>query len=319
MSGHLEFEKPFVEIDDKVEELRLMSSKTNIDFSDEIARLEKKSQRLADAIFSSLTSWQITQLARHPMRPHTMDYIDRIFTDFQEIHGDRMYSDDQAIVAGLARLNGTGAVVIGHQKGRDTNSNIARNFGMPRPEGYRKAQRVARLAEQFSLPIFTFIDTPGAHPGVDAEERGQCEAISSSLYTFASLKTPVIASVIGEGGSGGALAIGIADHVVMLQYSVYSVISPEGCASILWKDSTRAQEAAQAMGMTAKTLKRNKLIDEIVEEPFGGAHRDYDEISKRLRDCLEKNLARISEMDRDGLLAARQKRLLSYGEFESAT
>ncbi len=316
MNENLEFEKPIDEINSKIEELRRVGEAGDVDFSDEIAKLEKKSAKLAESVFSSLSPWQITQLARHPKRPYTLDYVRMLLTDFQELHGDRVFADDRAIVAGLARFNGLGVAVIGHQKGRTTNTKIERNFGMPKPEGYRKASRIARLAEQFSLPVLTFVDTPGAYPGVDAEERGQCEAIASSLYTFVDLKTPIITSVIGEGGSGGALAVGIADHVIMLQYSVYSVISPEGCASILWKDSARAQEAAQAMGMTAATLQKHGLIDEIVEEPFGGAHRDYDGAAERLGASIEKNLQRFSQMPGEQLLLSRHQRLMSYGKFE---
>ena len=316
MNVNLDFEKPIDEIDAQIEELIRISEAGNVDFSEEIAKLQKKSKKLAESIFSSLTPWQITQLARHPKRPYTLDYVDRLFSDFQEIHGDRVFADDRSIVAGLARFDGQGVVVIGHQKGRTTNTKIERNFGMPKPEGYRKASRLARLAEQFSLPVLTFVDTPGAYPGIDAEERGQCEAIASSLYTFVDLDTPIITSVIGEGGSGGALAIGIADHVIMLQYSVYSVISPEGCASILWKDSARAQEAAQAMGMTAKTLLSQGLIDEIVNEPFGGAHRDYDEVAKALRGAIGKRLQQFAEMNGAELKSARHQRLMSYGKFE---
>ncbi len=317
MTLHLDFEEPIEELNSKIEELRLVSSAGDVDCSDEIQKLENKSKKLAESIFSSLTPWQITRLARHPLRPHTLDYVERIFTDFQELHGDRVFADDQSIVAGLARFNGQGVVVIGHQKGRDTNSKIQRNFGMPKPEGYRKAERVAKLAEKFSLPIFTFVDTPGAYPGPDAEERGQCGAIASSLFTLVGLKTPIITSVIGEGGSGGALAIGVADHINMLQYAVYSVISPEGCASILWKDSTRAPDAAQAMGMTAKSLKKHNLVDEVIEEPFGGAHKNYDEMANLLRNSFEKTLKRISSMPKDKLLSTRYDRLMSYGKFEA--
>ena len=317
MSIFLEFEKPIAEIRARIESLRRVQAESDVNLSDQITELEKKSSAVANSIFSQLDAWQVTQLARHPMRPFTMDYVNRIFTDFHELHGDRAYSDDKAIVAGLARLNGQGVVIIGHQKGRDTNSKITRNFGMPRPEGYRKAQRIARLAERFSLPVFTFIDTPGAYPGVGAEERGQSEAIASSLYTLVQLKTPVIATVIGEGGSGGALAIGIADRIIMLQYSIYSVISPEGCASILWKDSNRAQDAAKAMGLTTTDLKKEGLIDTVVEEPLGGAHSDYDEMARRLKKQLEQSLEEVSGISVEELLDSRSKKLMSYGKYES--
>ena len=316
MTVFLEFEKPIAEINAKIEELRRVDTKNDIDFSDEINRLEKKSVKLTQSIFSSLSPWQITQLARHPLRPYTLDYIERIFTDFQELHGDRTFADDRAIVAGLARLNGHGVAVIGHQKGRDTNSKLFRNFGMPKPEGYRKAQRIVKLAERHSLPILTFIDTPGAYPGVDAEERGQSEAIASILYTMVGVRCPVIASVIGEGGSGGALAIGIADHVIMLQYAIYSVISPEGCASILWKDAGRAEDAAQVMGLTSVALAKHQLVDEVIDEPQGGAHRDFDETARRLKSSLEANLTNISKRSTDKLIAMRYERLMSYGEFK---
>ena len=317
MSIFLDFEKPIAEIRARIESLRRVQAESDVNLSDQITELEKKSSAVANSIFSQLDAWQVTQLARHPMRPFTMDYVSRIFTDFHELHGDRAYSDDKAIVAGLARLNGQGVVIIGHQKGRDTNSKITRNFGMPRPEGYRKAQRIARLAERFSLPVFTFIDTPGAYPGVGAEERGQSEAIASSLYTLVQLKTPVIATVIGEGGSGGALAIGIADRIIMLQYSIYSVISPEGCASILWKDSNRAQDAAKAMGLTTTDLKKEGLIDTVVEEPLGGAHSDYDEMARRLKKQLEQSLEEVSGISVEELLDFRSKKLMSYGKYES--
>ncbi len=317
MSSVLDFEKPVAEISEKIEELRRFDANNDVDFSDEIARLEKRKSKLAESIFSSLTPWQTLQIARHPMRPYTLDYVKRIFTDFQEIHGDRTFADDQAIVAGFARLNDQGVAVIGQQKGRDTNTKIARNFGMPKPEGYRKAQRAVNLAEQFSLPIFTFIDTPGAYPGVDAEQRGQSQAIASILRVMTTARTPIIASVIGEGGSGGALAIGIADHVVMLEYAVYSVISPEGCASILWKDSAKAEEAASVLGLTSSSLLKNRLIDGIINEPLGGAHQNFDEIATRLKVYLEGTLADLSQHSIDELVKLRQQRLMSYGEFQA--
>ena len=316
MTVFLDFEKSVAEINAKIEELRRVNDDSGVDLSDEILRLEKRSTKLTQSIFSSLTPWQVTQLARHPLRPYTLDYIERIFTDFQEIHGDRTFADDPAIVAGLARLNGQGVAVIGHQKGRDTTSKLTRNFGMPKPEGYRKAQRVVKLAEQFELPVFTFIDTPGAYPGLEAEARGQCEAIASILLTSVKARCPIIASVIGEGGSGGALAIGIADHVLMLEYSTYSVISPEGCASILWKDAGKASDAAEVMGLTSKALAENGLIDAIVTEPLGGAHRDYDEAAKRLKDQLESGFNEVSAHSTDQLVSLRHKRLMSYGEFQ---
>ena len=311
----LEFERPVAEVKAKIEELRRFNSDNDVDFSDEINRLEKRRASLEQSIFSSLTPWQITQLARHPMRPYTLDYISRIFTDFHEIHGDRAFADDPAIVAGLARFNGQGVAVIGHQKGRDTNAKITRNFGMPRPEGYRKAQRLVKLAEQFSLPIFTFIDTPGAHPGIDAEERGQCQAIASSMLSMIRARCPIIASVIGEGGSGGALAIGIADEVIMLEYSVYSVISPEGCASILWKDSSKAAEAAEVLGLTSDTLAKHGLVDVVVKEPLGGAHQDVDKMATKLKAQMETSLENLSTRPIDDLLDLRDARLMSYGEF----
>ena len=315
MTMFLEFERPVAEVKAKIEELRRFNSENDIDFSDEINRLEKRRASLEQSIFSSLTPWQITQLARHPLRPYTLDYIERIFTDFHEIHGDRAFSDDPAIVAGLGRLNGKGVAIIGHQKGRDTHSKITRNFGMPRPEGYRKAQRVVKLAAQFSLPILTFIDTPGAHPGIDAEQRGQCQAIASSMLAMIRAKCPIIATVIGEGGSGGALAIGVADEVIMLEYAVYSVISPEGCASILWKDSAKAADAAEVLGLTSQALAKHGLIDAIVEEPLGGAHQDVDAMAENLKAQLEKSLEDLNHRTIDDLLLLRDSRLRSYGEY----
>ncbi len=319
MSMFLEFERPVAEVKAKIEELRRFNSENDVDFSDEINRLEKRRASLEQSIFSSLTPWQITQLARHPMRPYTMDYIKRIFTDFREIHGDRTYADDPAIVAGLARFNGRGVAVVGHQKGRDTNTKITRNFGMPRPEGYRKAQRLIKLAEQFSLPVFTFIDTPGAHPGFEAEARGQCQAIATSMLAMIRAQCPIIATVIGEGGSGGALAIGVADEIIMLEYAVYSVISPEGCASILWKDSSKAAEAAEVLGLTSDALAKHGLIDVIVKEPHGGAHQDADEMAEKLKRQLETSLDNFSHRTMEDLLLQRDSRLRSYGEFMPAS
>ncbi len=286
----LEFEQPIAELEAKIEELRLVGDDAEINIQDEISRLEKKSQSLTESVFSSLTPWQISQLARHPQRPYMLDYIPRIFTDFQELHGDRAFADDPAIVGGLARLKGKTVMVIGHQKGRETKDKLHRNFGMPRPEGYRKALRLMRTAERFGLPVLTFIDTPGAYPGVGAEERGQSEAIARNLEVMAGLKTPIVCTVVGEGGSGGALAIGVGDRLLMLQYSTYSVISPEGCASILWKSAEKASLAAEAMSITSNRLKELGLIDDILPEPLGGAHRDIDAMAKIMKRALWENL-----------------------------
>ncbi len=312
----LDFEQPIAELEAKIEELRYMGNDADINLSEEIARLQAKSEALTRSIFSNLSAWQISQLARHPQRPYTLDYIERIFTDFEELHGDRHFADDPAIVGGVARLEGRPVMVIGHQKGRDTKEKIRRNFGMPRPEGYRKAQRLMEMAERFRLPILTFIDTPGAYPGIDAEERGQSEAIARNLFVMAGLKTPILCTVIGEGGSGGALAIGVGDRVQMLQYATYSVISPEGCASILWKSADKAPEAAEAMGITAARLKELDLIDAIVEEPLGGAHRDYDQAAENLRQSLVQGLEELSALSPEDLLTARRKRLRAYGNFK---
>jgi len=311
----LEFEQPIAELDARIQELRYTGDEKDINIVDEISRLQKDSKELTSSIFSSLTAWQISQVARHPLRPYTLDYIQRIFTDFDELHGDRSYADDPAIVSGLARFNGQPAVVIGHQKGRDTKERIYRNYGMPRPEGYRKALRVMQLAERFRLPVFTFIDTPGAYPGIDAEERGQSEAISRNLLAMSGLKTPIIATVIGEGGSGGALAIGVADRLLMLEYSTYSVISPEGCASILWKSANKAEEAAEVMGITAKRLSELGLVDHIVNEPLGGAHRDYDAAAAYLKQFLARVYDELSAQEPDVLVAERLKRFRSYGSY----
>ncbi|MAG00567.1 MAG: acetyl-CoA carboxylase carboxyl transferase subunit alpha [Acidiferrobacteraceae bacterium] len=312
----LEFEKPIAELEAKIEQLRHVNPDGEFNIADEINRLEEKSRSLTRSIFSSLTSWQITQLARHPQRPYIQDYLDRIFSDFQELHGDRMFGDDQAILGGLARLQGQPVLIIGHQKGRDTTQKVERNFGMPRPEGYRKAQRLMQLANRFQIPIITFIDTPGAYPGIDAEERGQSEAIARSLFVMAELEVPVISVVIGEGGSGGALAIGVCDRLLMLQYSTYSVISPEGCASILWKKAERAADAAEAMGLTSMRLKELGLVDEVIPEPLGGAHRNPDEMASSLQDILVKELSLLQAVPADELLANREMRLMQYGEFE---
>ncbi len=319
--NYLDFEQPIAELEAKIEELRYVGDDTEINIGDEISKLEEKSRLLTKTIFSKLDSWQTSKLARHPMRPYTFDYIDRIFTDFQQLHGDRAFSDDAALVGGLARLDGMPVMVIGHQKGRDTKENIHRNFGMPRPEGYRKALRLMKLAERFRLPIITFIDTPGAYPGIDAEERNQSEAIARNLFEMSDLQTPIICTVIGEGGSGGALAIGVGDRVMMLEYSTYSVISPEGCASILWKNADKASIAAEAMGITAKKLKEVGLIDQIIREPLGSAHRNVDEAARNIKQALTDALETFEKMGIEKLLEERYKRLTSYGHFleESST
>lgn len=311
----LEFEKPIAELHAQIDELRNVTSNTalNIDLAEEIKNLEEKSVVMAEKIFSSLGPWQISQLARHPMRPYSFDYIDRIFDQFDQLHGDRAYADDKAIVGGIARLDDQPVMVIGHQKGRSTPEKVKRNFGMPRPEGYRKALRLMEMAERFNMPIFTFIDTPGAYPGVGAEERGQSEAIARNLKVMAGLKVPVICTVIGEGGSGGALAIGVGDRVNMLQYSTYSVISPEGCASILWKSADKASVAAEAMGITSERLKELDLIDNIIPEPLGGAHRDYDVMASNIKAELISQLNEIRELDVDTMLNKRFDRLMSFG------
>jgi acetyl-CoA carboxylase carboxyl transferase subunit alpha len=311
----LEFEQPIAELEAKIEELRYVGDDAEININEEISRLQAKSKSLTESIFSKLDAWQISQLARHPQRPYTLDYIQRIFTEFEELHGDRAFADDAAIVGGPARLDGKPVMVIGHQKGRDTKEKIHRNFGMPRPEGYRKAKRLMEMAERFRLPILTFIDTPGAYPGIGAEERGQSEAIARNLYVMAGLKTPIVCTVIGEGGSGGALAIGVGDRMIMLQYSIYSVISPEGCASILWKSADKAADAAEALGVTSARLKQLQLIDDILEEPLGGAHRDVEEMARRIKSRVIDQLDQLNRFPPDQLIAARYQRLLSYGEF----
>lgn len=313
--NYLDFEQPIAELEAKIEELRYVGDDTEINIGDEISKLEEKSRSLTKAIFSKLNSWQTSKLARHPMRPYTLDYIDRIFTDFQELHGDRAFGDDHALIGGIARLDGMPVMIIGHQKGRDTKENIRRNFGMPRPEGYRKALRLMKMAEKFRMPVLTFIDTPGAYPGVGAEERGQAEAIARNLLAMAELKTPIVCTVIGEGGSGGALAIGVGDRVMMLEYSTYSVISPEGCASILWKSADKAQEAAEAMGITARRLKELGLIDQIIREPLGSAHRDTDATARNIKQALVDSLENFEKIGLDKLLDLRYERLMSYGEF----
>ena len=311
----LEFEQPIAELDSKIEELRYVQNESAVDISDEIERLGSKSLQLTKEIYSSLTPWQVTQIARHPQRPYTLDYVAEIFSDFQEMHGDRGYADDLSIVGGLARFNGQACMVLGHQKGRDTKERGLRNFGMARPEGYRKALRLMKLAEKFSLPVFTFVDTPGAYPGIDAEERGQSEAIGRNIFEMAQLEVPIITTIIGEGGSGGALAISVADQVLMLQYSVYSVISPEGCASILWKTAERASDAADALGITAHRLKALGVIDKIVSEPVGGAHRDSKQMAVSLKRALNDGLRQVLDLKPKELLQRRYDRLQSYGRF----
>ncbi|CAB1275689.1 acetyl-CoA carboxylase carboxyltransferase subunit alpha [Candidatus Nitrosacidococcus tergens] len=311
----LDFEQPIAELEAKIEELSFIDD-DKVNISEEISKLKHKNIELTQSIFSNLTDWQIVQLARHPQRPYTLDYIHHVFTDFEELHGDRTFSDDKAIVGGVARLEGEPVVVIGHQKGRDTKDKIARNFAMPRPEGYRKALRLMQLADQFKLPILTFIDTPGAYPGIDAEERGQSEAIARNLYVMAGLKTPIIATIIGEGGSGGALAIGVGDRICMLEYSIYSVISPEGCASILWKSTEKAPDAAETLGVTSKRLKDLNLIDCIIPEPLGGAHRDIKTMVAHLKTTLSEQLAELKTLSIDQLLTQRQDRLRNYGQFQ---
>ncbi len=312
----LDFEQPIAELEAKIEELRHVGSDSDINISEEIERLQAKSRDLTKSIFSKLTAWQIAQLARHPQRPYTIDYVERIFTDFEELHGDRLYREDPAIVGGMARLDGEPVMVIGHQKGRNTKDKLDRRFGMPGPEGYRKALRLMQLAERFRMPVVTFIDTPGAYPGVGAEERGQSEAIARNLITMAGLRTPILATVIGEGGSGGALAIGVGDRLLMLEYSTYSVISPEGCASILWKSADKAAEAAEAMGITSRRLAELGMIDRVIEEPLGGAHRDVKVTARRIKQAVVDGLAEVSALDLDALLAARYERLTGYGQFE---
>ena len=312
----LDFEQPIAELESKIEELRFVQDDSALDISEEIRRLQKKSQTLTRDIYGKLNAWQVSQVARHPQRPYTLDYLQGIFTDFSELHGDRCYADDTAIVGGIARFNGEAVMVIGHQKGRDTKDKIFRNFGMPRPEGYRKALRLMRLAEKFRLPIFTFIDTPGAYPGIGAEERGQSEAIARNLYVMAELQTPIICTIVGEGGSGGALAIGVGDRMLILQYSTYSVISPEGCASILWKSADKASVAAETLGITAQRLKSHGLVDQIIEEPLGGAHRDWDTMFQFMRRALADNLAELRKLPLEALLAARYQRLRGYGNYK---
>ena len=314
----LDFEQPIADMQAKIDELRRVGFDNEINISEEIAKLEEKSRKLTESVFTSLTAWQISQLSRHPQRLYTLDYIELIFEDFHELHGDRTFADDPAIVGGLAKLGGTPVMIIGHQKGRDTKDKIYRNFGMPRPEGYRKALRLMKLAERFKLPIICLIDTPGAYPGINAEERGQSEAIARNLFEMATLKTPIICTVIGEGGSGGALAIGVGDRLMMLQYSTYSVISPEGCASILWKSADKAELAAEAMGITSDRLLGLSLNDEIIPEPLGGCHRDREKTAEHLASALKRSLAELNAVSLETLLEKRYQKLMSYGVFEEA-
>ena len=311
----LEFEQPIAELETKIEELRYVQNESAVDISEEIDRLDKKSQQLAKDIYANLSPWQVTQIARHPQRPYTLDYVSEIFTDYQELHGDRAFADDASIVGGMARFNGQACMVLGHQKGRDTKERALRNFGMSRPEGYRKALRLMKLAEKFGLPVFTFVDTPGAYPGIGAEERGQSEAIGRNIFEMAQLEVPIISTIIGEGGSGGALAISVADQVLMLQFSVYSVISPEGCASILWKTAERASDASEALGITAHRLKALGLIDKVVSEPVGGAHRDPRHMASQLKRALVDALRQVSDLKPKDLLQRRYDRLQAYGRY----
>jgi len=312
----LDFEQPIADLEAKIDELRFVGDDSEVNINDEIARLKRKSESLTRSIFADLSPWQIAQLARHPLRPHTLDYIESISPDFQELHGDRMYADDAAMVGGIGRLDGKPVMFIGNQKGRDTKSRVLRNYGMSKPEGYRKAIRLMRLAEKFRLPVVTLIDTPGAYPGIGAEERGQSEAIARSLFEMARLKTPVVSVVIGEGGSGGALAIGVADRIVMLEFSVYSVISPEGCASILWKSAEKASTAAEAMGITAERLASLGLVDEVLAEPLGSAHRDPDAMFQTVKNALTSHLRDLEILDINELRARRESRLESLGRFK---
>ncbi|MFT2111018.1 acetyl-CoA carboxylase carboxyl transferase subunit alpha [Marinomonas sp. 2405UD68-3] len=311
--NYLPFEQPIAELEQKIEELRLVGNDNELNIGDEISRLEEKKVALTQSLFNNLGAWEVSQLARHPKRPYTLDYIEHVFTDFEEMHGDRHYADDRAIVGGIARLDGRPVMIIGHQKGREVKEKVLRNFGMPRPEGYRKALRLMETAERFKMPIVTLIDTPGAYPGIGAEERGQSEAIAFNLAAMSRLKTPIISTVIGEGGSGGALAIGVCDELMMLQYGTYSVISPEGCASILWKSADRASDAAKAMGITSDRLKEIGIVDTIVPEPMGGAHVSHEQMAQNLKENILASLERMSEYSMDELLERRYNRLMSYG------
>jgi acetyl-CoA carboxylase carboxyl transferase subunit alpha len=315
-SNYLDFEQPIAELQAKIDELRNVGSDNAINLDEEIQRLQSKMRQKIKGIFKDLTPWQISQLSRHPLRPYTLDYIEKIFEEFHELHGDRAFADDHAIVGGLGRFRGRAVVLIGQQKGRDTKAKIFRNFGMPRPEGYRKALRLMKMAARFRLPLLTFIDTPGAYPGVGAEERGQSEAIARNLEVLSSLPVPIVCTIIGEGGSGGALAIGVGDRINILEYSTYSVISPEGCASILWKDAAMAEEAASALGITSDRLKKLGLVDEVIPEPLGGAHKEPDEVAQRIADCIENQLEELGALETDALLDRRYQRLLSYGAYQ---
>ncbi|NNK31700.1 MAG: acetyl-CoA carboxylase carboxyltransferase subunit alpha [Xanthomonadales bacterium] len=315
-SNYLDFEQPIAELQAKIDELKNVGSDNAINLDEEIQRLQAKMRQKIKAIFKDLSPWQISQLSRHPLRPYSLDYVEKLFDEFHELHGDRAFADDHAIVGGLARFRGRAIVFIGQQKGRDTKAKIFRNFGMPRPEGYRKALRLMNLAARFHLPLVTFIDTPGAYPGVGAEERGQSEAIARNLLVMSRLPVPIVCTIIGEGGSGGALAIGVGDRVNMLEYSTYSVISPEGCASILWKDAANAEEAASALGITSDRLKKLGLVDEVIPEPLGGAHKEPDEVAQRIADCLEHQLDELGEQNTEDLLENRYRRLLSYGVYQ---
>jgi len=312
----LEFEQPIAELEAKIEELRYVGDDSAININEEISRLKNKSRSLTESIYSNLSAWQVAQVARHPQRPYTLDYIDRVFTDFEEFHGDRAYADDPAIVGGMARLEGHPVMLIGQQKGRDTKEKVYRNFGMPRPEGYRKALRLMKMAERFQIPVVTLIDTPGAYPGIGAEERGQSEAIARNLFEMSRLRTPIICTVIGEGGSGGALGIGVGDRVSMLQHSIYSVISPEGCASILWRSAEKASDAAAAMGITAERIRELELIDSILEEPLGGAHRDWDAMSATLRQSISAARQKLEQVPMDELLERRYRKLMGFGRYK---
>ncbi len=311
----LDFEQPIAELEAKIEELRYLCDDNEINVNDEVARLEGKSRALTETIFAKLTSWQVAQLARHPQRPCMQKYIESIFTDFEELHGDRYFADDRAVIGGVARLEDQPVVLIGTQKGADTKEKLRRNFGMPRPEGYRKALRLMQLAERFKMPILTFIDTPGAYPGIDAEARGQSEAIARNLFVMSRLKTPIVCTVIGEGGSGGALAIGVGDRTLMLEYSIYSVISPEGCASILWKSADQAQEAAEAMGITSDRLLKLGLVDQVIKEPLGGAHRNVDGVAQSIKVALQENLSQLTHLPMDKLLELRYERVMRFGSY----
>jgi acetyl-CoA carboxylase carboxyl transferase subunit alpha len=315
-SNYLEFEQPIAELQAKIDEVKNVGSDNAMNLDEEIQRLQSKMRQKIKAIFKDLTPWQISQLSRHPLRPYTLDYVEKIFDEFHELHGDRSFADDHAIVGGLAKFRGRSIVFIGQQKGRDTKAKIFRNFGMPRPEGYRKAMRLMNMAARFHLPLITFIDTPGAYPGVGAEERGQAEAIARNLQVMSQLPVPIICTIIGEGGSGGALAIGVGDRVNILEYSTYSVISPEGCASILWKDAANAEEAATALGITSDRLKKLGLVDEVIPEPLGGAHKDPDEVAKHIADCIDKQLEQLETLTSGELIDKRYQKLLSHGEFQ---